>query len=237
MTVGLAAGFLASFVSDAALRTTLDAPLRQVVDATVFVAVAAPVWIGLLPRRVRDAHDVLAWLNGWETDRWSRELGRRLAWLPRSRPELLEHLPDTIGLRPLRVELLASRGQLGEARDRAAQLPTDTPWQRFERAALEEWVSWWSDGPPRLEPMRAAAADLRGEQRELVARAMVAAAEARRASTDGGDAAAPLAALRPELGDRVGRYAFGHRTGIVVFVVLIGAVAAASVTVTAALLR
>lgn len=237
MTLGLGAGFLASFVVDAALSDRVGTPLRQVADAVAFVVVAAPVWLAVQPRRVRDAHDVLAWLNGWETDRWSREIGRRLGWLPRARPEILDRLPDTLGLRPLRVELLAARGELAEARQRAEQLPTDTPWQRFERAALEEWVAWWSDRPALIERMRAAARELDGEDRALVARVMVAAAEARRASTAGGDAATPLAALRPELGNRLGRYAFGHRTGIVVFVVLIGAVAAASVAVAAAVLR
>ena len=52
-----------------------------------------------------------------------------------------------MGLRPLRVELLAANGRLDEARDRLALLPTDTPWQRFERAALAEWVAWWADEP------------------------------------------------------------------------------------------
>ncbi len=127
MTLGLGLGFLASFVVDAALYDRIGTPLRQVVDAVAFVLVAAPVWLAVQPRRVRDAHDVLAWLNGWETDRWSREIGRRLGWLPRARPEMLEAIPDTLGLRPLRVELLAARGHIGEARERAEELPTDTP--------------------------------------------------------------------------------------------------------------
>ena len=237
MTLGLGAGFLASFVVDAVLYDRIGTPERQFVDAVAFVAVAAPVWLVVQPRRVRDAHDVLAWLNGWETDRWSREIGRRLGWLPRARPEILDGMPDTLGLRPLRVELLAARGELAEARERVDQLPTDTPWQRFERAALEEWVAWCSDRPSLLGPMRAAARELDGEDRALVARVMVAAAEARRAATGGGDAATPLAAMRPELGNRLGRYAFGHRTGIVVFVLLIGAVAAGSVAVASAVLR
>lgn len=236
ITLGLGAGFVASFVVDAALIDRIGTPLRQVLDAAAFTLVAAPVWIATQPRRVRDAHDVLAWLNGWETDRWSREVGRRLPWLPRSRPEMLEDLPDTLGLRPLRVELLAARGELAEARDRVQQLPVDTPWQRFERAALAEWVAWWSDEPARLEPMRAAAGELRGDERGLVARVMVAAAEARRAATAGADATAPLAALRPELGDRPGRYAFGYRTGIVLFVVFIAAVAATAVAIASAVL-
>ena len=236
ITLGLGAGFVASFVVDAALIDRVGTPVRQIIDAAAFTVVAAPVWIATQPRRVRDAHDVLAWLNGWETDRWSREVGRRLPWLPRSRPQMLDDLPDTLGLRPLRVELLAARGELAEARDRVEQLPTDTPWQRFERAALDEWVAWWSDHAPRLEAMRAAADDLRGDERGLVAKAMLAAAEARRAATTGEDATAPLAALRPELGDRLGRYAFGYRTGIVLFVVLIGAVAAISIAVAAAVL-
>lgn len=237
VTLGLGAGFVASFVADAALIDRIGTPVRQIIDAAAFTVVAAPVWIATQPRRVRDAHDVLAWLNGWETERWSREVGQRLPALPRSRPEMLDDLPDTLGLRPLRVELLAARGELAEARDRVQQLPTDTPWQRFERAALDEWVAWWSDDPARLEPMRAAVGELHDDERGLVAKVMLAAAEARRAAAAGADAVAPLAALRPELGNRPGRYAFGYRTGIVLFVVLIGAVAAIGVAVAAAVLR
>lgn len=238
VTLGLGAGIAASFAVDAALIDVVPSPARQVVDAITFTVVAAVAWIAAQPRRVRDAHDVLAWLNGWETERWSREVGRRLPGLPRARPWLLDDLPDTLGLRPLRVELLAVRGEIAEASDRLRTLPQDTPWQRFERAALDEWVAWWSGEAARLDPMRAALGELPpDDERRVVALAMVAAAEARRSADVGADAIAPLAAVRPSLGDRLGRYAFGYRTGVVIIASLIGGVAALSIVIAAAILR
>ena len=137
---------------------------------------------------MRRAHDVLTWLNGWETERWQAELGRRLTALPRATPAMVDALPDTMGLRPLRVELLAASGRLDAARERLALLPADTPWQRFERAALAEWVAWWADEPGDRAAMRAAAAEIEDDERRLAARVMIAAAEARRAAVSGGDA-------------------------------------------------
>lgn len=235
--VGLGAGFIASFVADALLYDLVETPWRQFLDAIVFVLVAAPLWLLVQRSDVRHAIEVMTWLNGWETERWQREIGRRLPAVPRATPDLLDALPDTLGLRPLRIELLAVRGEPDEAHDRLEQLPVDTPWQRFERAALEEWVSWLTDGPERIGPMERAVADIGDEERTLVARAMVAAARARRAAVTGGDAVAPLAKLRPALAERPRRYAFSYRTGVLVSVALIGLVASMAVMITAALIR
>lgn len=237
LAVGLGSGFATSFGVDALLFEHVDAPWRQLADAAAFTLVAAPVWIAVGRPDVRDAHDVMTWLNGWETERWQREIGRRPPTLPRATPAILDTLPDTMGLRPLRIELLAVRGELGEARQRLDLLPADTAWQRFERAALEEWIAWWADDPERIGDMELAAATIDDAERALVARAMVAAARARRAAVEGGDAIGPLAAIRPHLGNRPGRYAFAYRTGIVVSVALIGIVASLAVMVTAAVIR
>lgn len=237
LAAGLGSGFLASFLVDAILFERLGTPWRQLVDAAAFAAVAAPVWIGVQHRDVRRAQEVLTWLNGWEMERWEKEVGRRLPAVPRATPEILDSLPDTMGLRPLRVELLAVRGELREAEARLDALPTDTPWQRFERAALDEWISWLHGGHELLDPMRAAAEEIDDTERALVARTMVAAAEARRAAVADGDAIGPLAAVRDDLGGRPGRYAFPHATGIVISVVLVGVIASLAVTVTAAIIR
>lgn len=236
LVAGVGTGFLASFVADAALYDVLGTPWRQFVDATVFAGLAAPVWLLVQRRGVRQATEVMTWLNGWETERWQREVGRRLPGLPRSTPALLDVLPDTMGLRPLRVELLAVRGDLDEAWDRLERLPTDTPWQRFERAALQEWISFVSNGPAHVDEMAQVAPEV-DDDRSIVARAMVAAAKARRAAVGGGDVIGPLAALRRELGDRPGRYAFPYAAGIVLSVVLIALIASMAVTAAAALLR
>lgn len=234
---GLGSGFIVSFLVDALLFEHVDTPWRQFGDAAAFALVAAPIWLLVQRPSVRHAHEVLTWLNGWETERWQGELGRRLPALPRATPQVLDVLPDTMGLRPLRVELLAVRGEPAEARERLGQLPTDTSWQRFERAALDEWIAWWSDEPERVMAMEASIPGIEDAERTLVARAMVGAARARRAAVSGGDAIGPLAAIRPELGDRPGRYAFGYRTGVIVSVVLMGLIASVAVMIAAAIIR
>ena len=235
--VGLAAGLIASYVADGLLAPILGPPLRQFADAAVFVAFMAPIWLLVQPASVRAAHDVLTWLNGWESERWQAELGRRLTVVPRATPAMVDALPETMGLRPLRVELLAVNGRLDEARDRLAQLPTDTPWQRFERAALSEWVAWWADEPERIDGMRSTVDDIADEERRLAARVMTAAAEARRAAISGGDAMGPLAGLRDAVGDRSRRYAFGYTAGILVMVALMGIVASITITIGAGFIR
>ena len=235
--VGLAAGLIASYIADGLLAPILSAPWRQLADSAVFVAVMAPLWLLVQPASVRRAHDVLTWLNGWETERWQAELGRRLTAVPRATPAMVDALPDTLGLRPLRIELLAANGRLDEARERLALLPVDTPWQRFERAALSEWVAWWGDERERTAAMRKAAADIHDEERSLAARVMTAAAEARRAATSGGDAMRPLAELRDALGERPRRYAFSYTAGILVMVALMGIVAGITVSVAAGVIR
>jgi hypothetical protein len=236
LVAGVGAGFVASFLVDAWLYDLVATPWRQFLNAGAFSLVAAPVWLIVQRRAVRQATEVMTWLNGWETERWQREVGRRLPGLPRSTPALLEALPDTMGLRPLRVELLAVRGELDEAWDRLEALPTDTPWQRFERAALTEWVSFVSNGPTHLDEMARIAPEV-DDDRSIVARAMVAAAKARRAAVGGGDVVGPLAALRTELGDRPGRYAFPYAAAVVLSVVLIALIASLAVTAAAALIH
>ncbi|MCV0403675.1 MAG: hypothetical protein K5924_08180 [Chloroflexi bacterium] len=235
--IGLAGGLVAAFIADGLLATSLGTPVRQLADAAVFGVVMGPLWLAVQPADVRRAHDVMTWLNGWETERWQTELGRRLTTLPRATPSMVDSLPDTLGLRPLRVELLAATDRLDEARERLEQLPVDTPWQRFERAALDEWIAWWADAPDRHEPMRRAAMEIDEPDRQLAARAMIAAAEARRAAGGGGDAVGPLAALREDLGDRPRRYAFGYTTGVVVMVALTAVVASITISVASAIIR
>jgi hypothetical protein len=195
------------------------------------------VWLAVQRADLRHAIDVLTWLNGWETERWQAEIGRRLPALPRAHPEILDALPDTMGLRPLRIELLGARGEDREAWERLEQLPTDTPWQRFEHAALGEWLLWLTDGPDQTGSMEAAIAEIDDPERRLAARATLAAARARRAAVAGGDVVGPLAAIRAELGARPSRYAFGYRTGVIVSVALIALVAVGAVMVAAQVIR
>ena len=72
--VGLAAGLIASYVADGLLAPILSAPLRQLADSVVFVAFMAPIWLLVQPAAVRRAHDVMTWLNGWETEKIPKQL-------------------------------------------------------------------------------------------------------------------------------------------------------------------
>lgn len=235
--IGLAAGLMAAYVADGLLAPLLVTPTRQLADAAVFSAVMAPLWLLLQPAGVRRAHDVMTWLNGWEAERWQDEIGRRLTAVPRATPAMIETLPDTLGLRPLRVELLAVTGRLDEARERLDLLPLDTDWQRFEHAALAEWIAWWADEPGDRDAMRRLVEPIQDEERRLAARAMVAAADARRAATSGGDVVTPLAQLRDALGDRPRRYAFGYTAGVLLMVALMGLVAGTTITVASGVMR
>jgi hypothetical protein len=85
--------------------------------------------------------------------------------------------------------------------------------------------------------MRAALPEIEDDERRLAARVMLAAAEARRAATSGGDAVAPLAAVRDDLGERPRRYAFGYTAGVVATVVLMGVVASIAVTAASGVIR
>lgn len=236
VVAGIGAGLAASFAVDWLLYDSLGTPLRQFADALAFAVVAAPAWLIVQRREVRDAIDVITWLNAWESHRWQDEVGRRLPSLPRANPQLLDSLPDTLGLRPLRVELLAARGELDEAYERLDRLPADTPWQRFERAALAEWLSFVSNGPDRIAGMAAAVPALDAE-RSLVARAMIAAAQARRAAVSGGDVIGHLAPIRADLGERPDRYAFPYRTGVIISVVVISLIASIAVAIASAIIR
>ena len=217
----------------------LGPPLRQIASAAIFVAVMAPLWLLVQPASVRRAYDVMTWLNGWESERWQDELGRRLTALPRATPAMVDSLPDTLGLRPLRVELLAANGRLDEARERLALLPTDTPWQRFERAALAEWVDVVGRRARGPDPRCS-----RGRRRDRGRGAAsgrsgltVAAAEARRAATAAAMPSVRSRRCATSWATARRRYAFGYTAGVLVMVVLMGIVASITITIGAGLIR
>lgn len=199
-----------------------------VLPLLVFALVAAPVWLVSTPRRVSQALESLTWLVGRESERWQAIIGRRLPIPARSVPRLFARLPDTDEVRPLRVELLAGMGRIDEARAELARLPLETPSERFEHAVLREHVSFCGSAPDERQAIRAALDELTDEEARLEGEAHLAYADARRAALAGGDALAPLVAIRPAIGSRAGRYQLGHRRGVVLVVAgiaLVGAVA------------
>jgi hypothetical protein len=235
--LGLVAALLASTAVDLLLHETLGMPLRPILAIGVFVAVGSAVWIGAMPPRVVRASEALGWLVAREQERWSRAVGRRLPFSPRNVPRLLEQLPPSDLLRPLRVELLAVANRMGEARGELEQLPETAPDRRFERAALAEYIALLEGRPDQRAPMREALAEIEAAEPRLEAVVSLAVSDARRAAVNGGDAIGPLADVRAELGELATRRQFGYRRGVLLVVAAMGIVAAIAVVVTSALVR
>ena len=109
---------------------------------------------------------------------------------------------------PIRIEIALLAGRQEEARALLQALPNETPWERFEVAALRDLVDWRAGGDGDLAAMEAAAraiAPADGDER-LRADVTVAVARVRRNMADGraapGDAAGPLVEVRDRLGPR-----------------------------------
>jgi hypothetical protein len=233
--LGIGAGILASTLVVFWLGRSAGL-LPSLLPVLAFAAVAGAVWIVAVPVRVRHAHEVLGWLIGRESDRWQPIIGRRGPFSPRAVRRLLATLPDTDAVRPLRVELLAAMGRHDEAQQQLERLPRDTPAERFEHALLAEYIAVHIGAPDRRAEIRAALDDLTGEDL-LEGRANLACADARRAFLEGGgDALAPLVAMRSAVGARANRYQFGYRRAILLAVAsisLVGVVGAFLLSVAA----
>ena len=206
--------------------------LRVVVLAGVAAIVGTEAYIRAMTTRSRRAFEAFSWLGEWELARAKAAVGSlplsreaAVAWLaahpmgPILRPNEL----------PVRIEIELLAGRHDQARALLARLPNESPWERFERAALADFVDWRAGGPGDVASREAAARDLEppdGDER-LRAEVTIAVARVRRLMADGraeaGDAAAPLVEVRDLLGSRadgqVGR-ALRRRLIPVVFVAL-----------------
>jgi hypothetical protein len=189
----------------------LPAVLRIALTSSVAAALGTEAYIRAMTPRSRRAFEAFSWLGEWEVARVKRVGGR----VPVSRGDAIDWLVDhPIGPivmadeLPIRIEIELLAGRRDEAHALLDQLPTDTPWQRFELAALRDLVDWRAGGDGFLELMRDSALEILppdGDER-LRAEVTIAVAEVRRRMADGrteaGDAAAPLAEVRKLLGAR-----------------------------------
>jgi hypothetical protein len=184
-------------------------PLVPMVLAAVVGSVAGTeAYIRAMPPRSRLAFEAFSWLGEAELAEARRETGGRVpttAW--GARRWLASH-PERPELAWIRVEVLLLAGRLDEARTVADSLPTDTPAERFERAAARDLADWRAGGEGDLPAMEAAAAELRppdGDE-HLRAEVAIATAQVRRRMADGrtapGDAIEPLLEVRKRLGAR-----------------------------------
>jgi hypothetical protein len=183
--------------------------LRIALTSAAAAALGAEAYIRAMTSRSRRAFEAFSWLGEWELARAKRVGGR----VPVSRDDaidwLVEHPMGPIAMAdelPLRIEIELLAGRRDEARALLGQLPTATPWERFELAALRDLVDWRAGGDGYLELMRESARDILpadGDER-LRAEVTIAVAEVRRRMADGradaGDAAVPLVEVRKRLG-------------------------------------
>jgi hypothetical protein len=185
--------------------------LRIALTSAAAAALGTEAYIRAMTPRSRRAFEAFSWLGEWELARAKRVGGR----VPVSRDDaidwLVEHPMGPIAMAdelPLRIEIELLAGRRDEARALLEQLPTATPWERFELAALRDLVDWRAGGDGYLELMRESAREILpadGDER-LRAEVTIAVAEVRRRMADGrtdaGDAALPLVEVRKRLGAR-----------------------------------
>lgn len=189
----------------------LPVALRVVLTSAAAAVLGTEAYIRVMTTRSRRAFESFSWLGEWELARAKRAVGR----LPLSRDEAIDwvaaHPLGPIAIAdelPIRIEIELLAGRRDEARALLEQLPTDTPWQRFELAALRDLVDWRAGGDGFLPLMDEAAREILpadGDER-LRAEVTIAVARVRRLMADGraeaGDAAAPLVEIRERLGTR-----------------------------------
>ena len=181
------------------------------VPSVIGALLATEAYIRAMPPRSRRAFEAFSWLGEWELARARATVGGlpsspedAEAWLASHPTGTITNLDEL----PIRVEILLLAGRIDDARSAIERLPTITPSDRFERAALVDLVDWRSGGPGDVAAMEAAAEEVHprdGDER-LRADVTIAVAKVRRRMADGraaaGDAAQPLLDVRPRLGHR-----------------------------------
>lgn len=209
--VSLLVAVIAAFLVVPFVVRDLPVVLRIVLTSAVATALGTEAYIRAMTPRSRRAFEAFSWLGEWELARAKRAVGR----LPLSRDEAIDWIvanplgPIAIADElPIRIEIELLAGRRDEARPLLEQLPTDTPWERFELAALRDLVDWRAGGDGFLPLMEESAREILpadGDER-LRAEVTIAVAEVRRRMADGradaGDAAMPLIRVRERLGAR-----------------------------------
>ena len=179
--------------------------------AVIGAVLATEAYIRAIPPRSRRAFEAFSWLGEWELARAKSIVGGIPTTPNDAEQWLVAHPEGTItnlDELPIRVEILLLAGQFDAARAAIERLPSLTPWDRFERAALADLVDWRTGGEGDVGAMERAAEEVHprdGDER-LRAEVTIAVAKVRRRMADGraaaGDAAQPLLDVRPHLGHR-----------------------------------
>ncbi len=229
---------LAGGIAVLLLGRDLEPLLQQLLVGVAFIVASLGTWWIATPRRVTDAQAVLSWLVDAERRMWAERTGRPLPRTPGGIRHLLDWLPDTDDLRPLRIEVLATLGRGEEAWLQLARLPLETPEDRAVEAELAEYVGQYAGKPDEtaldrladeLPSIEDAAARLRLRVSLAVARARHAAERRDPAAID------HLLAVRPELPSISSRLRDPSTIGVVIGLVLTGLLGFVVVPLVAAL--
>jgi hypothetical protein len=175
------------------------------VGAIVTGLLATFLWVVAWPPRSRRSFEAFAWLGEWDLERFRALAGGHVAGTLPSILRYVREAPETPENRWIRVEALASTGDLEAARAMADRLPDSTVLERAERATYLPYLDWLGGGPGDPAELRAAVAEIEpadGDDR-LRGEVSVALAEVRqRVAAGDPDPAAPLRAVRDRLGHR-----------------------------------
>jgi hypothetical protein len=181
-------------------------PLEPVAQVAAGTLAGVEARVRVRPRRAQHAFEAFSWLGEWEFQRVRALTGREVPLTPPAAEEWLEWFPDRPEARWIRVEILCLLDRLDEARQVAGTMPTETAYDRFERAYALDLVDWMAGGDGDPGAVRSAAADLGPADADAGLRADVAMAvreTARSAAANGFEGAAePLVRVRKRLGSR-----------------------------------
>jgi hypothetical protein len=183
-----------------ALRDVFPWPALWLGAAAIYTVIAVELFYYAIPARIRRAWEGIALIGNPEMKRWRAATGRAVPTSPAAMHAFLRDVPDAPELRFARAELLATLGELDDARRVADEMPVPTESDRFEQRATLAWIDWL-DGDESDVDRLAAEAELVGDaasDERFTARARVAMARARDIATRGGDWKAPLQELQAQ---------------------------------------
>ena len=202
---------LAAFVAEIVIvigvaLVGLPFPLEPIAQVGLATLAGNATRIVARPARARRAYEAFSWLAEWEVARVRQLTGMGPPLTKRGAATWYEKVPRRPDTAWIRVEILALLERLDEARAVVDEMPTGTPYERFERAHAIEFLDWMAgrtDGDPAS--LEAAAAEIDpSDEGHLRARVAIAIREAARIAADRGPELAlePLLRIRDTLGSR-----------------------------------
>jgi hypothetical protein len=204
---GGVASALSAGVVAVAVRVVVQPYLAPLVAAVVGALVGVAVARLAVPAPLLQAFEAFSWLGRAEVDRFEARTGGKVPIRRSDQERWLDTHPASSAFRLPRIEMLAFVGRLDEARAELEKVVETEPDLAFERATLAQYVDWLTDGNPRLEALRASAAELPLDApARQAAMAGIAVADARdRFMRGDADWSRPLRDVRPSLGRAASR--------------------------------